>query len=285
MRRRRLGYDPWASPILGRGGREGGALACLMRHHLADKVPQASQREGQGLRLDRYSLVAALAAALVLGQACFDARTASAQTCTPDTCVTTVGADGKGILGGGILGAEIGFIVPALIVSAGARELDEWWAWVLFPAIGAAAGAVGGYYALEEPVQAVDPVTGEPTQRGFPEAAVAVLAVSMALIVPTFVGVLALTTYNPGPDDSPGATGDEDAPPEEGGGEEEAPSAQSAIQRTLAGGPGLLRVDRGALLVGVPMVHSAPSFTAEERAHMRLGNMQDFRIPLVSGVW
>lgn len=230
------------------------------------------------MRLDRYSLVAALAAALVLGQACFDARLASAQ-CDPmsETC-TTVGADGKGILGLGIIGAEIGFIVPALIVSAGARELDEWWAWVLFPAIGAAGGAVAGYFALEDPNMG----------QGFPEVAVAMLAVGMALIVPTFVGVLALTSYSPGPDDGgQGASGDEDAAPEEGGGgeAESPPAEQSALRRVLAGGPGLVRFDRGGVLLGIPMVHTAPSFTEEERAHMRFTGMQDFRIPVVSGVF
>ncbi|HJL15062.1 MAG TPA: hypothetical protein RMH99_05365 [Sandaracinaceae bacterium LLY-WYZ-13_1] len=236
------------------------------------------------MRLDRISLVAVLGAALVLGQAFFDTPTASAQ-CDPasETC-TTVGADGKGILGGGILGAEIGFIVPALIVSAGARELDEAWAWILFPAIGAAGGAVGGYFALEDP-QTTD-MSGAVTQQGFPEVAVAVLAVSMALIVPTFVGVLALTSYSPGAtedDSGQGASGDEDAAEE--GGEAEESAMQSAVRRTLAGGPGLLRFDGDAVLLGMPMVHSSPTFTAEERAHMRLTGSQDVRIPLVSGTF
>jgi hypothetical protein len=225
-------------------------------------------------------LVAALAAVLVIGQAFGETPRASAQACTAAECVNQVTATAKGTIGGGILGAEIGFIVPALIVSAGARELDEAWAWILFPAIGAAGGAVAGYFALEDPTQ-MDPTTGEVTQ-GFPEAAVAVLAVSMALIVPTFVGVLALTSYSPGAsEEGTGASGDEDA--EEGEAEESA--ARSALRRTLAGGPGLLRFADGQLLLGLPMVASAPSFTAEERAHMRLGGMQDLRVPLVSGTF
>lgn len=239
------------------------------------------------MRLDRYAAIAVLTTALVFAQA-LGTSEARAQ-CTPgETCVT-VGADAKGALGGGILGAEIGFMIPALIVYAGARELDEWWSWVLFPALGAVGGALAGYYGLEDPTTMTD---SGMIQRGFPEAAVAVLAVSMALIVPTFVGVLALTSYNPGEDTGgQGASGDEDAPPDDAG--DEAPSneatrdeaTQSALRRTLAGGPGLIRFDRGQLLLGVPMVHSADTFTREERAHMQLGQSADIRVPVVSGVF
>jgi hypothetical protein len=238
------------------------------------------------LRLDRFSLIAALVAALAVG-AVLEASTAQAQ-CPPEMMSATcnrVGADGKGLLGGLILGAEIGFMTNALIVSAGVRELDEWWAWILIPAVTGAAGAIGGYYGLEDPMQA-------DMTRGFPEAAVAVFAVSMALIVPTFVGVLALTAYNPGPDTGGGgATGDED----EGESDEPAadenpdaepePSAASARDRVLAGGPGALRFDNGRVLLGIPMVHSADSYTQEERAHMHLPQSADIRVPVVSGTF
>jgi hypothetical protein len=241
------------------------------------------------LRLDRFSLIAALVAALAVG-AVFEASTAQAQDCTPTMNCNRVGADGKGLLGGLILGAEIGFMTNALIVSAGVRELDEWWAWILIPAVTGAAGAIGGYYALEDPTQGVPPNT----TRGFPEAAVAVFAVSMALIVPTFVGVLALTAYNPGPDTGGGATGEEDA----GDADEPAaddnpdaeptaqmPGVQSARDRVLAGGPGALRFHNGQVLLGIPMVHSADSYTQEERAHMLLPQSADIRVPVVSGTF
>lgn len=239
------------------------------------------------MRLHRFSFVIALAGSLVLGQALFETSSAEAQMCSataPSMTCNQVGADGKGILGGGILGAEIGFMVNALIVNAGVRELDEWWAWILFPAIGAAGGAVGGYYGLEDPNMG----------QGFPEAAVAVFAISMALIVPTFVGVLALTAYNPGPDTGgAGATGDEDSgdegqPPSDDTQQNSAEpdsSAQSARARVLAGGPGLLRFDDGRVLLGVPMISSGDTYTAEERAHMQLPRTADLRIPLVSGTF
>lgn len=234
---------------------------------------------------NRMTQVAGLAALLVAAQALAAAPQASAQ-CTPSSRCVTVGAEGKGILGGGIIGAEIGFMIPALIVSAGARELDEWWAYVLFPAVFAAGGAIGGYYLLEEPTR----IEGSPARRvsGYPEAAVAVLAVGIALIVPTFVGVLALTSYSPGASEGDGASGDEDAADDEedaSPSEEEESAAASAMRRTMAGGPGLLRFDHGQLLLGVPMVYTTDSYTSEERAHMQLDQSTDLHVPVVSGVF
>ncbi|MCA9610113.1 MAG: hypothetical protein KC619_31165 [Myxococcales bacterium] len=250
------------------------------------------------LRTHRLTQVAGFAFLLVLGTEALAPRQVQAQ-CSPSVRCVTVGADGKGILGGGIIGAEIGFMIPAIIVGAGAHELDEWWAYVLFPAVFAAGGAVAGYFLLEEPTTVVG--AGTPTahrQRGYPEAAVAVFAVSMALIVPTFVGVLALTSYSPGAGEgAAGATGDEDAADDEASGDEgsgdESPSndavrdeeAQSALRRTLAGGPGLFRYDEGRLLLGIPMAYATSSFTQEEQQHMRLSGSTDYLVPVVSGVF
>ena len=66
-----------------------------------------------------------------------DLATVQAQCDPTSVTCNQVGADGKGILAGGILGAEIGFLIPAIIIHAGARELDEWWSWILFPVLGA----------------------------------------------------------------------------------------------------------------------------------------------------
>jgi len=222
----------------------------------------------------RWTLVPGLVASLVLGQALAWAPSARAQ-CTPSATCVTVTATGKGVVGGGIIGAEIGFMIPALIVGAGVREMDEAWAYIIFPLVFGAGGAIGGYYAFEE-------ANGG---QGFPEAAVAVLAVGIALIVPTFVGVLALTSYTPGGDEGGGATSEEDARDDETGPPPEPSEERSALDRVLAGGPGLLRFDRGRLLLGVPMVHARPTYTSEEQEHMRLGGETDLNVPLVSGVF
>jgi hypothetical protein len=86
-------------------------------------------------------------------------------------------ADFKGSIGGGLIGAELGFVIPAL---AGARDA---WAFIVFPVIGAAGGAVGGYFLLEKGDHA--------------EAAVATLVAGMALVVPALVVTLAATAYEP----------------------------------------------------------------------------------------
>lgn len=239
----------------------------------------------------KVTLVVGLTAALVAAQALAGTPRAFAQCDTSTDLCSTVSPDGKGIAGGLIIGAEIGFMANALIVNAGVREFDEAWAWIIFPAVLGGLGALGGYYGLEQPAQGMTPAFG-------PEPAVSVLAVGMALIVPTFVGVLALTAYNPGADTGgTGASGDDDYGDDSGGAEESNPPAEaapeatpeadseSALRRTLAGGPGLLRFDRGQILLGVPMVHTASRYTLEERTHMRLGQATDLRVPLVSGVW
>jgi hypothetical protein len=212
-------------------------------------------------------LVAALATAAVAPSS------ASAQA-TPEP-TRQVRADFKGLIGGGILGAEIGFIVPAILVHAGVRELDEVWSWILFPTLGAVGGAIAGYFALEDPANGTT-MSGE-VQRGFPEAAVAVFATSIALIVPTFVGVLALTSYDPARD----ARGAGDDRGDDGGG----PTEEARITSPWAGGPGLLRFDRGRPLLGIPMVGSRSRYTEEEASSLRLAPAQDLHVPLVSGAF
>lgn len=238
------------------------------------------------MQIHRHGLVAGLTAALLLGQAFADAAPAEAQCPMGAMLCNRVSADVKGTLAGGIIGAEIGFMIPAIIVGAGARELDEAWAYILFPAVFAAGGAVAGYFALEDPT--TTDMMGT-VQRGFPEVAVALLAVGIALIVPTFVGVLALTSYSPGADDGDrqGASGDEDAAEgeETGASDSEESEAANAMRRVLAGGPGLLRFDEGRPLLGLPMVYGAPSLTQEEQQHLGVTGGQDVRVPLVSGVF
>ncbi|MCS6858079.1 MAG: hypothetical protein NZM37_10250 [Sandaracinaceae bacterium] len=84
----------------------------------------------------------------------------------------------KGAIGLAFIGAEIGLILPAL---AKAKDV---WPYIVFPILGAGAGAVGGYF--------MDDALG--TQA---EGSVAILAVGMALFVPTVLGTLALTAYSP----------------------------------------------------------------------------------------
>lgn len=79
-----------------------------------------------------------------------------------------------GTIGLGLLGAELGLI---LAPSVGLH--DKWWAWVLFPTVGAAGGAVAGVFVFDE---------GDPG----PAVTVSLLGAGFALAVPAIVGAVAI---------------------------------------------------------------------------------------------
>ncbi len=91
-----------------------------------------------------------------------------------------VEATPKGTIGLGLLGAELGFLVPAAV------GLDETWAFVVFPVLGATGGALGGYFLLDS--------------ANVTTASVATLVAGMLLVVPTTVWTLSLTAYDPDDD-------------------------------------------------------------------------------------
>lgn len=217
-------------------------------------------------------------ASLAIGLSAINPQRADAQ-------VSTFQALPKGMVGLGFVGVEVGLIVPAI---AGARD---WWPYLVFPVLGGAGGAVGGYF--------LDQATANQ-----PEISVTILAVSMALLVPTVIGTLALTAYRP-PSEAQAADEDmryeqqgegvdatqddggtsTDAVRDEGSGE----SASTGLERRLAaltrGGAGLLRFDRGQLLLALPLVSSRATFTAEEIERLGLQQRAEMEIPLVSATF
>lgn len=238
--------------------------------------------------LGRFLGVALLGAALTLTSASIAPERVEAQ-------VTRVHPDGKGIIGLGLIGAELGLFIPAIVQNS--ARTNEWWPYLVFPLIGAAGGAVGGYF-LEQGTQAS------------PEIDVAFMVAGMVLIVPTVIGTLALAAYSP-PAESIGA--DEDMVVDEGSGEdsveavqdssdaeaapsdstEAAPSDTAPQSRRetasdpLAGGTGLLRFDADShrVLLGVPMVGATPTYTAEEVARLHLTQTYDVHVPVVSATF
>lgn len=226
---------------------------------------------------------------------------AAAQCSTGPSC-SIVRPDGKGIIGLGLIGAELGLIIPAI---AGVR--DEWWPYLVFPLIGAVGGGIGGYF-MEQATQPFDA-----------EVDVTFMVAGLVLIVPTIVGTLALTAYQP---PAEAAMSDEDYEPEdisgesgdsveavqddsgsgsgstESGGEFDSSGSTSRreddtashMRAMLAGGRGFLRFEFGAsagphILVAAPLPYSASSYTAEERAHMLLNAQNDFIVPMVSATF
>jgi hypothetical protein len=137
-----------------------------------------------------------------------------------------VAADYKGAVGLGLIGAEVGAVVPALC------GLDDLWAFLVFPAVGAAGGAIGGYFAID--------------RAGHAELSVAMLTAGMALVIPALVVTLAATAYDPGDDEAAEAK----APRRPGA----VPALARSQRRQLAAGSGMLRVSDGELALGVPGV-------------------------------
>jgi len=241
--------------------------------------------------LVRSMAVAVLGTALALGSAGATPHRAEAQA-----LVSTVQSLPKGTIGLGLVGVELGLIIPAI---AGARD---WWPYLVFPILGGAGGAVGGYF--------MDINTT--TQ---PEISVAVMAIGLGLLVPTIIGTLALTAYQPptesseadedmqfegqsdgveaSQDDSSAAPAEESGGGSGGGGEfddgaqsrSRAPSVQQRIAALTAGGPGLFRFHQGQLLLGVPLVASLPTCTPGGPGRRNLRQRTDVLIPVVSATF
>jgi hypothetical protein len=232
--------------------------------------------------LVRWTLAVMLGAALAAGSMDVAPSRAEAQCAAGAMGCSPVQALPKATVGLGLIGAELGLIIPAI---AGVR--DEWWPYLVFPVIGAAGGAVGGYF-LDEAMQS----------GNTPEVSVVIMAIGMALVVPAVIGTLALTAYSP-PADSSGADEDMDyeeqsdsveavqddtsaAPAEGEATSDPQASLQQRIHALYAGGPGLLRFHQGQLLLAAPLVASVGTFTGEEIERLHLQQQTDVVLPLVS---
>ncbi|MFN9809547.1 MAG: hypothetical protein ACK6CU_07955 [Deltaproteobacteria bacterium] len=215
--------------------------------------------------LVRFAAVVLLGATLALASSSLEPERAEAQ-------VAVVQSLPKGTIGFGLMGVELGLIVPAIF---GARD---WWPYLVFPVLGGAGGAVGGYF--------FDVAT-----RNQPEISVAMMAVGVALLVPAIIGTLALTAYTP-PSES--QQSDEDmtvegrgedsveAVQDDSSGESPQSSLERRVRALYAGGPGLLRFHRGAVLLSAPVVSSLPTYTPEELERLHVSQGSDVVVPVVS---
>ncbi|HEX7479749.1 MAG TPA: hypothetical protein VF331_18240 [Polyangiales bacterium] len=119
-------------------------------------------------------ILAALVATLMLAGA--PAMVHAAGT----TKAQQIPADFKGTIGVGLIGAELGFVLPAL------AGMDQTWAYIVFPAVGAIGGGALGYFALEK--------------GNHSELSVASLMLGAVLLIPTMVLTLSETSYDPAED-------------------------------------------------------------------------------------
>lgn len=223
------------------------------------------------MRCNQWAHALVLVACTVVTQAVASPDVARAQTMDP--ALEQVDATPKGTVGLGIIGAEVGFAVPAL------AGLHDAWAFVVFPIVGAAGGALAGFYGIDN--------------KDHSEAAVGVLATSLALVVPTMVLTLSMTAYDP--EDEV-----EDAPPPgtppEGGEDSTARGASPAraegsasdrarARRLARAGSGLFRVTDRALHIGVPGIQVRGAYTFEQMQQFGLEQQSELHVALLSGVF
>lgn len=223
---------------------------------------------------------------------------ASAQTVVP------VDPTAKGMVGCGLLGAEAVMLIEA---AAGARPT---WAYIVGGTLGAAAGAVGGYFLEQSAV-------GDNTLTG---VAVGSLVLGFGLTIPTIVAVHGATRYNPdtdqGSDDNAPGTEPLDEgtsrPASGGGAAQPAPNpatsraADSADDRAprLAVRPttaprtvlrgtvpsvlrptGLFDFNPAGLSLAVPSVSVGNAVTVQEMRQYGVSPLSEVRIPVLSGAF
>jgi hypothetical protein len=139
-----------------------------------------------------------------------------------------VEADFKGAVGLGLVGAELGAVIPALV------GVEATWAYIVFPVVGAAGGALGGYFALDNADK--------------PELSVIALTAGMALILPALIATLQLTAYDE--DDQP--------PPAPGTFARARTRPAERARKQLAAGPGMVRMSEGKLALSAPGLALVP---------------------------
>ncbi len=166
-----------------------------------------------------------------------------------------VEATPKGTIGLGLVGAELGLIIPSV------SGLNEVWSLTVFPIVGAAGGAVAGYFALDKP--------------GREKGSVAALVIGLAGVLPAI-----LVTVKGVRQERQNRW--EPTPQIEIRSEKE----QRAFELVEAG-PGLLRRSRSGLRVSMPGI-SVSRRAPSDVESARLGGLRErteMRLSLASGVF
>jgi hypothetical protein len=151
--------------------------------------------------------------------------------------------------------------------------IEEVWPYPVFGAVGAGAGAVGGW-GVE--------------QTGSAEASLYMLAGGMALVIPTLVAVLNATAYDPESENF-----DEGVEPEEEGedGANEMPGPSVDAEVDVSAGqrrpmpPALLGIAGRSVALGVPVVEMWPVYSRKELATFGVEQDTEIRFPVVRGTF
>lgn len=231
---------------------------------------RASSRFGSGARWSGLLLGAAVGACALLASP-GEAHAQAAET-------NTVTSPGKGIVGGALLGAEV------VMIPMGAAGLKPWWPYLVFGAVGAAGGAVGGW-AVEQNVAEAEP-------------ALYMLAGGLALIIPAVVLTLNATTKEDYEDSQDPATlvttpNEPGAEPQTAPGQTPGDSSVTVQQPTSdarkvrkarpAQRPAgtLLELSSNELRFGVPAIQVGNVYSQEDLARFGLEQQTEVRVPVV----
>lgn len=203
------------------------------------------------MRFRRLAVAFSLSMALAVGSSTVQAQEAGRE----------IGSTPKGTIGLGLVGAEIGFVVPAL---AGWHEA---WAFAVFPTVGAAGGAIAGYYLLDRPDRS--------------RWSVAMLVTGMALVLPAMVVTLWATAYDPEREADVIRT-DEGIGVRAGRDGDRSSHAERATKLRRAG-TGVFRRSELGWLLGVPAPEVVSAYPLEDRLRYRLAFEPEVHVPLVTG--
>lgn len=220
----------------------------------ASRTSRATSARGFWLGL----LAAGSTAAAVL----LSPSSASAQAVTD-----SVSPDGKGIVGGALLGAEVVNLTMGII------GVDRGWPYLVFGALGAAGGGIGGYFV-------------EQNTRDAPEASLYMLAGGMALVIPTIVVSLNATMYKP--PESTITNEPANNPPSPAGAPQPAtPGAQTRRPqlRPLAKPEhfafSLIDVYKGSVALALPAVDVRPVYSPREMWTYGVQQGTEVRVPVL----
>lgn len=227
-------------------------------------IPSFSERTMPKARSSAASEGARRRKARWLGAAAF-ATTAAALVLAPESVraqeAKPVSPDGKAIVGTALLGAEVVDLTMGIIgVNAG-------WPYLVFGALGAGGGAVGGYFIEQE-------------TRDAPEVSLYLLAGGMALVIPTIVVSLNATTYKP-PESTMGTSGEPaDNQPSPGPAPLPAQPQSRAVPKPQRFGFSLVGMREGELALSLPGVAVKPLYTRREMWTYGVAQGTEVNVPL-----
>lgn len=218
----------------------------------------------------RRGLAAALAAGAAAAAVLLAPESASAQT-----TISSVSVDGKGIVGGALLGAEV------VDLTLGIIGINRGWPYLVFGAVGAVGGGVGGFFVEQE-------------TRDNPEGALYMLAGGMALVIPTVIVSLNATMYKPAEGTSTTTFEPADNQPAQSPSQIQAPTPTPLPAPTQSLRPRLKRpaekrehmsfslidVHRGSLALSVPAVQVRPLYSQREVWTYGVEQGTEVRVPL-----